>query len=366
MKPLAKILAAGLLLATVATAFADATLTVGKSAPALKVSKWVKGTPFTEFKKGDIYVVEFWATWCGPCKVSIPHLTEMAKKFKDKVTFVGVSAFETDQAKVEPFVKEMGDKMNYNVAMDLQENPTAREGFMSKAWMDASEQPGIPTAFVIGRDGNIAWIGHPMMMEEVLDQVVADKFDSKAYAEKAAAEAAEQQKAQAAWMSSPARLQIAKVQKLMKAKSYPEALKEIDALEVMDGKGLPINPAEVATTFRLQTLQKMGDMDAYYAAANKAVDTFKDSENVLNDIAWTIVDPESKLAKKDLDFALKVALRSVEIGHRKSAATLDTLAWAYFSKGDKANAIACEKEAIELTPADQQADFKTTLTKFGG
>ena len=369
MKPLAKILATAVLMASVVAAFADATLTIGKPAPAIKVSKWVKGTPVEGFKKGNIYVVEFWATWCGPCKVSIPHLTEMAKKFKDKVTFIGVSAFESDQALVEPFVKSMGDKMDYNVAMDEQENATARAGFMSKNWMDAAEQGGIPTAFIVGKDSTIQWIGHPMMMEEVLDQVVADKFDSKAYAIKAAAEAAEQAKAEEAWTKSPVRTQITKIQKLMKAKSYDEALKEIDVLAAMDGTGLPVSPSGVATDLRLQTLLKKGDMDGYYAAANKAFDELKDgvnNENMLNTMAWNIVDPESKLPRKDFDFALKVAKQCVVLGNRKNAATLDTLAWAYFAKDDKANAIACEKEAIALTPADQQADFIATLKKFGG
>jgi thiol-disulfide isomerase/thioredoxin len=68
-------------------------LKLGDPAPALKVSKFVKGSPVTKFEPGKFYVVEFWATWCGPCKTSIPHLTEMAKKYKD-VQFVGVSVWE--------------------------------------------------------------------------------------------------------------------------------------------------------------------------------------------------------------------------------------------------------------------------------
>jgi thiol-disulfide isomerase/thioredoxin len=59
--------------------------------PPLKVAKWIKGKPVQRFEPGKVYVVEFWATWCGPCRRSIPHLTELAKKFKGKVTFIGVS-----------------------------------------------------------------------------------------------------------------------------------------------------------------------------------------------------------------------------------------------------------------------------------
>ena len=76
------------------------TLKVGDAAPQLKVAKWVKGTPITNLKDGKIHVVEFWATWCGPCRVSIPHLTELAAKYKGKVDFVGVDSFE--QAALRP------------------------------------------------------------------------------------------------------------------------------------------------------------------------------------------------------------------------------------------------------------------------
>src|SRR5579859_1941734 len=92
-------------------------LSIGDPAPAITVKRFVKGAPVTKFEKGKLYVVEFWATWCPPCRESIPHLTELQKKFKD-VTFIGVSAFENDQKKVKPFVEEMGKKMDYRVALD--------------------------------------------------------------------------------------------------------------------------------------------------------------------------------------------------------------------------------------------------------
>ena len=147
-------------------------LMVGDPAPNLKISKWVKGAPVTEFEKGKLYVVEFWATWCGPCLKSIPHLTDLAKKYKDKVDFVGVSVWEEDQKNVEPFVQTMGDKMSYNIAMDQLPSATAsgNDGEMANNWMKAAGQNGIPTAFIVDKDGKIAWIGHPMALEDASEE----------------------------------------------------------------------------------------------------------------------------------------------------------------------------------------------------
>lgn len=115
---------------------ADAgTLKIGDHAPALKVKSFVKGEPVKKFEDGKLYVVEFWATWCGPCKVSIPHLTELQKKYK-QVKFIGVSVFESKPADVEPFVTKMGDKMAYTVATDdVPAGKTPQEGFMAANWM---------------------------------------------------------------------------------------------------------------------------------------------------------------------------------------------------------------------------------------
>jgi len=70
------------------------TLNVGDPAPALTSGEFVKGEPVKEFAKGKTYVVEFWATWCGPCRASIPHLSKLQEQNHD-ITFIGQDCWET-------------------------------------------------------------------------------------------------------------------------------------------------------------------------------------------------------------------------------------------------------------------------------
>src|SRR5690349_23954639 len=109
---------------------ADELLTVGSQAPELNVEHWLsKGPgdaqPVTRFEEGKVYVVEFWATWCGPCIQSIPHLTQLQNEYKDKgATVIGVASSEKgteSKAKlkgVKDFVAGKKDEMKYTVAYD--------------------------------------------------------------------------------------------------------------------------------------------------------------------------------------------------------------------------------------------------------
>src|SRR5262245_58226912 len=114
-----------------------ATLKIGDAAPKLQVGKWLQGEPVQQFEKNKAYIVEFWATWCGPCRISIPHLNEVHKKFKDKgLVVIGQDVWEHDENSVEPFIQSMGNKMTYRVALD--DKSKSERGAMSDAWMAPS------------------------------------------------------------------------------------------------------------------------------------------------------------------------------------------------------------------------------------
>lgn len=151
-----------------------ASLKVGDAAPPIKIDEWVKGDPVAAFEKGKVYVVEFWATWCPPCRAAIPHLTKLQRQYKD-ATVIGVTGSERKPESgpdnrldnLRKFVKDQGDSMDYRVAYD-----SDRE--MMKDWMEAAGRNGIPAAFIVGGDGHIAWIGHPSKLDEPLGKAVEE------------------------------------------------------------------------------------------------------------------------------------------------------------------------------------------------
>lgn len=151
-------------------------LSIGDPAPPLRVGEWLKGEPIYQFMKGKVYVVEFWATWCAPCKAAMPHLSNLAREYKNKIIVIGVDIMEdksTSLKKVKAFVDSMGLRMDYTVAIQ-------DSNFMQMDWLDASNgqwKSGIPRTFVVNEEGNLAWIGHPSKLSKVLYQITNNSWD---------------------------------------------------------------------------------------------------------------------------------------------------------------------------------------------
>jgi len=322
----------------------EPTLKVGDPAPKLYVSNWLNGKAVDKFEKDNVYVVECWATWCGPCIQAIPHVSKMNDKFKDKkVTFIGLNVFEEDQSKVDPFVKKMGDKLNYVVAID---DGAGDEGKSAKAWLAAAGQNGIPCSFVVDKQGKIAWIGHPMAgLDKVVAAVVDGTFDPKKEAEKAKK------------ISSIE----GKIQEAAQAREWDRVIKLFDQVKALK----PESAAELSFyQFAINVMEKK-DYDAGYTLAKKLLEgDLKDDAQGLNRIAWFILD-EEKLEKRDFDVALAMAKRAAELTKLEDAPILDTLAFAHFEKKEVDKAIEYATKAVEKAGNDEEKDqMKAALDRY--
>lgn len=92
--------------------------------------------------KGKIVIVDFWATWCPPCRKGIPDLIEIQKKYDKKVVVIGISLDTETKDDVIPFIKKFG--INYPIAFGNMEVVQAYGNIQA-----------IPTSFIIDQKGNI-------------------------------------------------------------------------------------------------------------------------------------------------------------------------------------------------------------------
>jgi thiol-disulfide isomerase/thioredoxin len=116
---------------------------------------FIKGDAVTVPPPGQPAVLEFWASWCGPCRAAFPHLSDIARKYKDRgLVVIGIN-IEGDSPAVRKLVVDQGTKMDYRVAIDAAQQA-------SNKLMGAAGVSGIPVAFIVDAKGIIRHCGHPM------------------------------------------------------------------------------------------------------------------------------------------------------------------------------------------------------------
>lgn len=301
------------------------TLNVGDVAPPLQVAEWLNGDPVKSFEKGKVYVVECWATWCGPCIRAIPHVSALNTKLKSKgVVFIGMNVWEDDTTGVAPFVESMGEKMNYVVAID-DDKKTA------ETWVEASGEEGIPVSFVVEQTGKIAWIGHPVELEEVLDKVLAGTFDVEGERDR-----------RATWN----RLVNASVEHREK-EEWGELLATLEGM----GKADPDNKASYDFERCSVLLKAKKDYKAGYALVKELTEgPYASDANTLNGYAWALLDDEG-IETRDFGLALTIAKKANRVSKGKDYAILDTLARAHFETGDPKKAAEVQSKSIKMAKA---------------
>ena len=133
---------------------------LNKKAPELTVEKWVTEKPNT---KGKFILIDFWATWCGPCKKVIPELNDFSKKFKDQLVVIGIT---NEPKKV---IKRMKDpKITYYNAIDTKQR-----------LYSIYEIKGIPHCVIINPDGIVVWEGWPQQKGfELTEEVISNLLKS--------------------------------------------------------------------------------------------------------------------------------------------------------------------------------------------
>jgi thiol-disulfide isomerase/thioredoxin len=324
-------------------------LSIGDKAPGIKVAKFYNGTPVSEFTPGKTYVMEFWATWCGPCVAQIPHLAKMQAEYKDQgVQFVSTAVFQREETQalrekaVADFVTGKDGKMAYTVAID-------DEGWMTDNWMKPAGQNGIPAAFLVGKTGIVEWIGHPSSLDDVLKQYEAGTWDR----EQAMKEFQEERR-----FATKGRELMMKVMMADRSGDREAA-----------GAALAEALKEFPDNFNVQRMQFeffLADQNTAaegYALGKRIMKQNWDNAGILNFLSWHVAD-DTTVKRRDMDFALEAAKRADDITDNADPSILDTLARVYWVKGDRAKAIEAQQKAVAGANESQKAELETTLASY--
>ncbi len=327
-------------------------LTIGSEAPPLDIAHWMKGEEVTGFAAGQVYVLEFWATWCAPCVANMEHLSQVQERYATRgVHVIGLSD-EPLQTTVAFLCKRYGELQQPMLERTRYALATDPDLSVHEAYFEAAGLQGIPAVFLIGKDGQIEWIGHPTELDAVLEAVVNDRWDRAAHR----AEALAEQEAGRAFREARARFMAA-----LEQERWEEALAALDLLVTSPDDGDLYMPA-----FAGILLSRLKDHERGYAYVRRiAAEHWDDNAWLLYQMAWLLSgNPQFPLEKErlDLELALQYARRAVDLDPLDYHLTM--LAGIHAQRGERDAAAAAQLRAIELLEAKRPAIRPHEMERF--
>lgn len=306
-------------------------LAAGDPAPALRCGPFLRGEAFEQFPPGRITVLEFWATWCGPCVGAFPHLSELQAEYRERgLTILGVDVWEEKgpieraEAEVRAFVEKRAAQLAYSVALDRGDDAMARD------WLEAAGLRGIPATFVVDGGGKIAWIGHPDALALVLQELYAGTWDVKA---------------------GPARIEAAHAAVLAACERYAESL----AAGESAWKEISARYPSYAARFldrRYAEMLANGHTEAGYALGREMLARAKARHDSI--AAMDVITPMMELAPGSIDRALALDVAEVvyALGDPTDPGRHISLVQIHYFLGNLEEAGKHRELALQLSPPE--------------
>lgn len=301
---------------------------------------WLQGDPITEMKADKLYIFEFWATWCGPCIVQMPHIEELYQATKDdeNVTVVGVNVFDdTSVEKLKSFIAKK--KITYPVAAD-----GSRSGSVAKAWLKPLKVSGIPHAIAV-RNHALIWSGHPSKLNVAfIKQMGTPGFSASDVQSEADKKKAGQESGQNIYGKN-----IRSV--------YRSPLDQVAARadELVAGDHRGENDIRGFRTAAFTVLFKNGKHAEAQQQLKKLAEETPDSAGNMIRVATMIITTD-ELENKDLDLAVKCLERNIKLNPDASSNAYRRMTDAKLMQGDREGAIAAAENAVKFSRQQRQLD----------
>ncbi|MCH2213435.1 MAG: redoxin family protein [Fuerstiella sp.] len=308
-------------------------LAPGIDAPAVQTAAVVQGAGVDPFQEGNVYVVEFWATWCGPCLQSMPHISTLQEEYGDAVQFIGVTREDAETVtgfmqQQSPSGQTWADTLGYTIALD--DDSSTWENYMT-----AADQGGIPCAFIVEQTGKVAWIGHPMNIDEPLASVVNGDFDVAA-----AAKIFETEK---------------QLQPALRSRDFERSLEILNTLLESDPSSLQYR------MMKMQVLSMLNRPTEMVTLAAGLVKEHAENARLQNHIAWFLCNHEG-LTPEGFELAFQAANTANQITDGSDPSILDTMARVHYRRRDLKAAVEWQKKAVALDTANE--GIQQTLQEY--
>ena len=305
---------------------------------------WAKGTPHTTYAPGKVYVFEFFSTTCSHCHEAAPIVLSLVEEFAPQgFAFIGVT--DEDEAKVRAWLEgeEQKELVQHAIACDPMKSA-------QKTLQDGTYQNLSPRMFAV-RDGVVLWYGHPEIAREPLAKIAAGTWNP---------ESIRQEFVTNALIARAKNQTNSLVTQCEKDGDWPKAYELFESIAA----AFP----EQAATFELQKFGTMigpadQPMEGYAYGRELAVKYAKDISSLRTLARTTLNVPGVRM--RDLDFAFAIARAADNLGKGEDARAAEVLALAYFSRGDRENAIAAQERAIRLQEnAKLKRTYEQQLEKY--
>lgn len=316
-------------------------LNLGDPAPELSITDWIKGEPvaLSQSKNKHVVLIEFWATWCGPCIEQIPHVTEMQNKYRDAglvvIAVAGPGRGETLKA-VKRFVSSRGESMGYTIAFDGSSETYSR-------YMTPVGAAGIPYGFLIDKNGQLIWHGHPgdPALDVIVDQAVRGKYDVTL--------------AVAREKLAPLFVQLNRFANAQEWPRFKDTAREILTKDPANRSAMEaVVYGYLGATDDAAGLRQI--VEQHIAAHGR-------NAEAMNELALSLLEIGT-LERRQPDLALKAAAMGYAACKAGDCTMIDTYARAVFEIGLVERAIELQAEAVAVAAGDEQRETLTRVLDY--